>query len=159
MRKMKQKKITEFEIVNKVMRLDAEVYRILENAPRKFEFNKKQQVKDALGDAEQLLIDAIDTPPDSTEGKQEKVWCLNRSRSRIRFCEVQLYRMNDDAAISNRAMADLMIMLYDLYADYEKLLSSMRKKYFGPDRQGCAPAAVPGVIGTTDCGRGGGPHA
>ena len=149
------KKITEFEIINKIMMFDKEVYRIMDNVDKKYRFNKVQQVKDALGETEQMLIDSIDTHPSSKELAEEKIFLLSRSRSRLRFVEMQLYRMNDEATISNKTMARLIESLYLLYGDYNKLLSSIKKKY-ETDAFGCARSAELGVIRTADCNREGG---
>lgn len=158
MKNMSVKKITEFEIVNKVMLFDAEVYRVLGNAPKKWRFNKVQQIQNALGEAEMLLIDSIDTAPTTQELFEEKIFLLSRSRSRLRFGEVQLYRLNDDGSISSNTIARIMVLMYDLYKNYDRLLSSLRKKY-GSDVSDRGHYAEPSVIRTADCGAEGGSGA
>ena len=148
---MALKKITDFEIVNKVMLLDKEIFRVMDNVAKKYRFNKVQQVKDAIGELEQMLIDSIDTVPATPELMEEKIFLLSRSRSRLRFVEIQLYRMNDDSSISNDAIATLIEKLYALYGDYDRLLNSLKKKYES-DIRGCACDGELGMIRTANCG-------
>lgn len=153
------KKITDFSIINKVMVFDKEVYRILEHVGKKYQFNKEYQIKQMLGECELTLVDAIDTPSEPREMLEEKIFLTQRSMSRLRFCELQFNRLNDDGAISNKTMALIIEVLSQIYADYSKLIRSLRKKLSGSDVQGCAPCAETDMIRTADCGTGGGPDA
>ena len=155
---MALKKITDFEIVNKIMLFDKEIFRIMDIVDKKYRFNKVQQVKDAIGELEQMLIDSIDTVPATPELMEEKIFLLSRSRSRLRFVEIQLYRMNDDSSISNDTIARLIETLYALYGDYDRLLSSLKKKYES-DIRGCVHDGELGMIRTANCGMEGSSNA
>ena len=155
---MALKKITDFEIVNKIMLFDKEIFRIMDMVDKKYRFNKVQQVKDAIGELEQMLIDSIDTVPATPELMEEKIFLLSRSRSRLRFVEIQLYRMNDDSSISNDTIARLIETLDALYGDYDRLLSSLKKKYES-DIRGCVRDGELGMIRTANCGMEGSSNA
>lgn len=153
---MARKLKTDFEILNKLAAVDDEMFAILENVDKKYKFNRKQFILDALCEAETMLLDSLYTPPLNKEMFGEKIFLLARSQSRLILAEYQFYRLNsNNNGVSNKALSRLMDGIYSLHGDYDRLLSSLRKKYES-DASGCARGAELGMIRTADCNKEGG---
>ena len=50
----KRKHITEYEIVDELMKLEAEIFRVLKNTPKKYQFDLAQQTFDQLIQANKI---------------------------------------------------------------------------------------------------------
>lgn len=158
---MARKPKTDFEILHKVSLLDDELFKVLDHTPRKFQFNKEQYIKNALSEAVQLLMDSLYTDPRIRGLAEEKVFLLDRSLSKLKYCEYEVFRMNGKDAFSDDVAARIMELLNDVYGDYDRLLSSLRKKYLhiGSDIPRCDAGGVLSEIRTADCGTEGGSDA
>ena len=155
---MSRKLKTDFEIINKLAAFDDEAYLMLENIDKKYKHNRIQFVKNALNDAESLLIEAIYTPPLTLEMGREKTKLLSKSLAKVVSAEYQVYRMCDKtSSLTKIGKSRFMDGLYDLYKDYDKLLNSLKKKY-GADVNGYGRCAELGTIRTADCRKEGGSY-
>lgn len=158
---MARKPKTDFEILHKVSLLDDELFGVLEHTTHKFKFNKEHFIKKALSEAVQLLHDSLYTDPRIKGLAEEKVFLLDRSLSKLKYCEYEVFRMNGKDAFNDDIAARIMELLNNVYGDYDRLLSSLRKKYLhiGSDIPRCDAGGVLSEIRTADCGTEGGSDA
>jgi len=158
---MSKQKKTKYEILNKVSVLDDELYGVLEHASRKFQFNKEHFVKQALCEAVQLLLDAIHTDPRIKGMAEEKVFLLDRSLSRLEYCQYEVFRLNKGDAFDNDTASRLIEMFNDIYGDYRRLRSTIVKKFteIESDERDYGPFGELSEIRTADCGTEGGSDA
>lgn len=154
-----KKVITDFTVVNVLMRFEMELYRILDNIPKKYKFDLQQQLKDAVGAALRLVAKAIDTPPISRELLITKRNMFIEAHSELQFAELRLCQLNRLCAFSDKVKAQLDMQLYDIFGNLDRLVNSLSKDISGSEMQECALTSVPNEIGTPNCGIGGLPNA
>lgn len=155
----KRKKIDDFEITHHLLELESEIYDILENAPKKYNFNLKQQAKEILGAVKYNMAKSLALIPYSKETWEEKRYILNNARSDLTTLTLTLIQHNNKGAISNDTKSYLDYKMATILQEMRSLLSTFTAKIKGSDGQGCALAAESEMIKTHDCDGSGGDNA
>ena len=147
----KRQPVTDFKISRLVLKFEQNLYRILENAPKKYDYDLKQQTKDVLGFMKRLLAKSLKILPYSRSMWRYKTDLLNDAYAEIGLLQFNLCQLNDLAAISNKSKVCLDIQLAEIELNFLNLLSSFTKKAGGSDVIECALDAESEIIRTCNC--------
>lgn len=158
--RMRRKKITEFDITKAVLLFEREFYTMSDKLPKKYRYDLVQQTKDALGYVKRLTGKSIRLIPTTHIEKEAKVRMLNEAYSEFSLIEMNLCQLNDIGVLSDRNKTRTNIMLYDIYGNFERLISSMTKNSKEADAGDTnISGRDQGFIRTPDCDGEGGSNA
>lgn len=154
----KRKHITEYEIVDELMRLEAEIFRVLKNTPKKYQFDLAQQTFDQLGYMKRLVGKALYLMPIAASDWSVKTAVLNEAFSEMGALRINLCQFVRLGAMSNETFARIDLQYNIVENNFLRLLAALAAKCGGSDAGGCALGSEPDMIRTCDCRSEGGSY-
>lgn len=147
----KKKHITDNEIADEFLKLESEVYRIMKNEPKKYQYTLIQQVFDQLGFMKRFIGKALCYVPYCSEDWGVKLRMLNEAYSEMGALRLSLCQFVRLKTMTQETLARLDLQYNIVETNFKRLLAALAIKAKGSDIDGCAHNTEPDMIRTCDC--------
>lgn len=135
----KKKSVLDVTVVKLVCQLELSVCMYIDKSmPKKFRPTLVQQLVNGLGMARKYTIKSMDLSP---RFAIQKLYYMEEAMSETHNAEAIMNTLNDLQSISNEAKAKIDMQLADIYANFNRLLSSFNKHAEESDTQRQADAS------------------